>query len=259
MPPRRYGQHFLNDPSIASRIIEASGVGPEDAVLEVGPGRGILTRELAARAKKILAVEIDRRLFDEIERAGLSSNVALRLGDALDLDAAVLAKELGPEYRIVANLPYEITSKFLQKFLPMRACTGTGPVSLTLMLQREVGERLVAKTGEMNRLALFCGYYSEPELLFSVPPGAFLPPPKVRSRVIRLVIRPKPLLEPAAERHFFRLIEAAFAQKRKNLKNSLRTLGVPDLEARLKAAGISPEARPEEISFDRWITLALKM
>jgi 16S rRNA (adenine1518-N6/adenine1519-N6)-dimethyltransferase len=259
MPTRRYGQHFLTNQSIVAKIAAGAGVSADDAVLEIGPGRGILTRALAAAAKKVLTVEIDRRLHALLVEDGLPPNVELLRGDALALQPAELTAKLGADWKLVANLPYEITSKTLEKFLPMRAETGHGPTSVTLMLQREVGERILAKAGDMNRLALFCGYYAEPRLLFSVPRGAFSPPPKVDSCVIRLDIRSATPLSGNEEALFFRLISTAFAAKRKQIKNTIGTMLGPSAAARLAAAGLSPEARPEEITLNQWVTLARGM
>lgn len=256
---RRYGQHFLTDRDIIRRIVEASGVAENDAVLEIGPGRGILTRALAAASKKILSVEIDRRLHALLALEGLPANVELLRASALDLTADTIAASLGPDWKLVSNLPYEITSKTLEKFLPMRARAGTGPTSLTLMLQKEVGERIVAKPGAMNRLAAFCGYYAEPRLLFDVPAGAFSPPPRVRSCVIRLDIRPSVALSGLQEAAFFRLLAAGFAEKRRQLKNSLAPILGKDVAGRLRDAGLRPEARPEETSLEQWMTLAQRM
>lgn len=256
MPTRRYGQHFLTSADIVRRIVEASGVTKDDAVLEIGPGRGILTRALSEAAGKVLTVEIDRRLHALLVDEGLPSNVELLRASALELDAEALSARLGPDWKLVSNLPYEITAKTLERFLPMRAASGTGPTSITLMLQKEVGERIVAKPGAMNRLAAFCGYYSDARVLFDVPAGAFSPPPKVRSCVVRLDIRPSVALDDTQEALFFRILAAAFAEKRRQLKNSLAPVLGPDVIGRLNAAGIAPEARPEEISQERWITLA---
>jgi 16S rRNA (adenine1518-N6/adenine1519-N6)-dimethyltransferase len=255
MTTRRYGQHFLTDGKIVERIVEASGIGKEDAVLEIGPGRGVLTRALAARAGKVLAVEIDRRLHAELLAVGLPPNVALKLGDALSMTDADIRDALGTPYALVSNLPYEITSATLLKFLT----ASPPPKVIILMLQLEVGERIVAGPGAMNRLAALCGYYSDVKLLFRVPPGAFSPPPKVRSCVVKLIPRAQLPLAPDAQKLFFRLIEAAFAQKRKSLSNSLSSFCGNEAKARLAEAGIDPAARPQDIPLERWITLALKM
>ncbi len=259
MPIRRYGQHFLTDKTIIGKIVAGSGVTKNDAVLEIGPGRGILTRALAAAAKKVLTVEIDRRLHTLLEEEGLPANVELLRVNALELDGAALEASLGAEWKLIANLPYEITSKTLETFLPMRSRSGKGPTSVTLMLQKEVGERVTAKPGNMNRLALFCGYYSEPKILFSVPAGAFSPPPKVQSCVVRFEIRPTAALDGRQEQQFFKLITLGFSEKRRQLKNTLRSMLGDDASALLVSSGISPEARPEEVPPQKWITLAQKM
>lgn len=254
---RRYGQHFLTDEKIIARIVAASGIGENDRVLEVGPGRGDLTRALAARAGKILAVEIDRRLFAELSEAGrLPANVELRLGDALELFGEDIVQSLGADYRLVSNLPYEITTAVLRKFLKEIA---PRPRTMTLMLQREVGERIAAAPGAMNRLALFCGYAAEVRLLFRIPAGAFTPPPEVQSCVIHFQLRPEPLLAKPAEERFFRLIEAAFASPRKQMRTSMRPLLGTDAEKCLSEAGLNPASRPAETSLKSWILLASKM
>lgn len=259
MAIRRYGQHFLKDQGIIRKIVEGSGVTKDDAVLEIGPGRGILTRALSEAAGKVLTVEIDRRLESLLVEEGLPSNVELIRASALDLTPEDLEAKLGADWKLVANLPYEITAKTLERFLPMRAESGKGPTSVTLMLQKEVGERITAKAGDMNRLAAFCGYYAQAKILFEVPPGAFSPPPKVRSCVVRFDIRPSVALSGEQEAHFFRLLAVGFSEKRRQLKNTLSSVLGPDAATRLRDAGIAPEARPEETSLKQWMTLAQRM
>jgi len=252
---RRYGQHFLTDSKIAERIAGASGVGASDGVLEIGPGRGILTRALAERARKVLAVEVDRRLRSELSSAGLPPNVEVRLGDALEFPFEDIAASLGGKYHLVSNLPYGITSAVLRRFLAAEK----PPVSMTVMLQREVGERIAFAQGHANRLGLFCGYYASTERLFDVPPGAFSPPPRVHSTAVKLVMRPTRPLTHEKEACFFRLTEAAFAEKRRNLRNSLRKIIGSDAADALIKSGIRPDARPEEISLKQWVSLALNV
>jgi 16S rRNA (adenine1518-N6/adenine1519-N6)-dimethyltransferase len=249
---RRYGQHFLKDPQIIERIMEASGVSAADAVLEIGPGQGVLTRALAGRVKKILAVEIDRRLFAGLSEAGLPSNVETRLGDILAVKNADISATLGGSYHLVANLPYEITSATLKKFLT----ESPKPESITMMIQKEAGERIIAKDGKENRLSLFCRYHAEAKLMFMVPAGAFSPPPKVTSCVIRLVPRPKPLLVRPDENRLFNLIKAGFANPRKSLKNTLGIIFGKNTENALVSAKIVPTSRPETVSLEQWMTLA---
>lgn len=245
--PRRYGQHFLRDENILRKIVEASGVGPDDTVLEIGPGEGYLTRILAEKTKNVIAVEIDRHLAENLKKAGLPANVEIRQGNALEL-------VLGKPFHLVSNLPYEITTAVLQKFL----LGSPKPASITLLIQKEVAERIMAKGG-MNRLALLCGYHALPKILFTVPKGAFSPPPKVESAVIRLEIRQKPLLDPVSEERLFKLSEAAFAQKRKTLANSLGSVLGADASEKIKKAGFDPKSRPEQIKLEQWILLASRV
>ncbi len=259
MPTRRYGQHFLTDPAIVRRIVEASGVTGRDAVLEIGPGRGILTRALASAAERVLSIEIDRRLHASLAEEGLPDNVELMRADALSVDPAELSARLGDRYLLVSNLPYDITARTLERFLPLRTALGGGPVSLTLMLQKEVVERMTAKPGSMNRLALFCGYYAECRLLFGVSRGAFSPPPRVDSCVVRLDLRRTTPLSGPAEARLFKMIGLAFVSKRRKIKNLLGAMLGPDPAGRLARAGIPPEARPEEISLKQWMTLVETM
>lgn len=259
MTIRRYGQHFLTDVGIVKKIVEASGITKDDSVLEIGAGRGILTRVLAEAAGKVVTVEIDRRLHTLLVEEGLPGNVEIIRDSVLEVQSETLAEKLGPDWKLVANLPYEITSKTLERFLPMRAQTGKGPTSITLMLQKEVGERIVAKPGDMNRLAAFCGYYAKAKIAFDVSPGAFSPPPKVKSCVVSFDIHQTVSLDGRQEQAFFRLLSVGFSEKRRQLKNTLAALLGADAAERLRTAGIAPEARPEETSLEQWITLAQGM
>jgi 16S rRNA (adenine1518-N6/adenine1519-N6)-dimethyltransferase len=250
--PRRYGQHFLKDLGIVQRIVEESGVGPEDVVLEIGPGQGILTQELAKKVKRVVAIEVDRNLAADLKAKTWPGQVEVHLGNILEFSESELKNLLGDTYKIVTNLPYDITSEFLKKFLGGLS----RPISITVMLQKEVGERIVVKDGKWSRLAIFCGYQALTKMLFSVPPSAFNPPPHVDSCVIRLDLRPNPALEPAQEQRLFRLTETAFAEKRKTLANSLRSVLGSDSASKLQAAGQDPQERPERITLAKWLLLA---
>lgn len=250
--PRRYGQHFLKDQKIIERIVAESGVGPDDVVLEVGPGQGILTQELAKKVNKVVAVEVDRALVTQLKAKTWSGEVEIVQGNILDFSEEQLKNTVGSSYKVVTNLPYEITSEFFQKFLTV----SPPPKSLTAMVQREVGERLIAKAGKWSRLAVFCGYRALTKMLFCVPRGAFAPPPQVESCVVHLDLRPEPLLKPAQERWLFRLTAAAYAEKRKTLANSLRSVLGPEVDQKLQSAGLEPQSRPEEIDLTKWLSLA---
>ena len=240
----------MRDQAILDHIVEASGVGPEDVVLEIGPGEGFLTRTLAKKCKKVLALEIDRSLAEKL-KSDLPPNVELRQGDALELNEQQIQESLGESWHLVSNLPYEITSRTLQKFLS----GSPKPLSITLLIQKEVAERIVGRGG-MSRLAVFCGYHALPKVLFAVPPGAFSPPPKVDSAVIRLEVRQDSLLDPVSEERLFKLSAAAFAEKRKTLANSLKSVLGKNSSEIIEKSGLNPMARPEEISLEQWIHLA---
>lgn len=249
---RRYGQHFLHDLSVVRHIIEASGVTKDDAVLEIGPGEGALTREMAEHVRRLIAIEIDRHLFAKLEDT-FPAHVEIRLGDILASDLSEIKNELG-EYHVVANLPYDITTDILKMLL----AHPDGPVTATLMMQKEVGERIIEKDGKTSRLSLFCGYFSEAQFAFTVGKGAFNPPPEVESCVMHFKKKKTLPLNSEEENRFFALTEAAFAQKRKKVGNTLKKILGKDVQEKLLAHDIDPSLRPEQIRLDKWMTLARK-
>lgn len=248
-PKRRYGQHFLADPGLLERIAAAAGPLTGRHVIEVGPGPGGLTRALLARnPASLTAIEIDRTLLPLLEALAAESAGRLRViaADALTLDAATLV----PAPRlIVANLPYNAATALLVRWL-----RGISAFErLVLMFQREVAERLVAPPGSpaYGRLSVLTQWLAEPRLLFTVPPGAFVPPPAVYSALVLLTPRPAPdpRLVPVMER----LTQCAFGQRRKMLRASLRALGGERL---LAEAGIAPERRAETLNVAEFLALA---
>lgn len=215
------GQNFLIDPAVPRAIAEKAGLDEGTGVLEIGPGIGILTRELALRAGTVTAVELDRRLFPILNEVlyGLP-NVRLIQGDILKMDLAALLEEHMPGLRhtVCANLPYNITTPLLTKLYESGLFD-----TITVMVQREVAQRMTARAGtaEYGSFTVLTAYYAEPRILFDVPPGSFMPPPKVTSSVIRLDMRKAPpagIEDPAL---FFRVVRGAFAQRRKTLVNAL--------------------------------------
>lgn len=208
----KLGQHFLRDIRYAERAIEWAGLRPTDTVLEVGPGKGVLTRLLAPRVAKLVAVELDPALADGIEAAGLP-NVELIRGDAVQV-------ELPPFDACVANLPYQISSPFLFRLLVRDFRVAV------LMVQKEFADRLVAKVGssDYGRLTVNTRRRAEVEMLTRVPPGAFDPPPKVDSAIVRIAPRAPGFDVPA---NYDSVVERAFAQRRKKLSNSLGSKDVP--------------------------------
>lgn len=211
MPPRRarFGQHFLVDDRVVERILDASKVAPEEVVLEVGPGKGVLTHRLAERAKRVVAIERDADLARELARHA-APNVEVIRGDAV-------RTPLPPFDRCVSNLPYEISSPFTFRLLDERF-TGA-----TLMFQLEFAKRMVAGPGshDYGRLSVNVAWRAECRILFRVPPGCFRPSPRVMSAVVDIVPRARPPFEVADADVFRRVVEAAFSQRRKTLRNGL--------------------------------------
>ena len=262
-PSKGLGQHFLVSEEVLDEVVAASELGAEDVVLEVGPGLGLMTQRLAAACRAVVAVELDRRMVAILaERLAHLDNVHLVEEDILAIDpAATVAGRLGleagapPPYKVVANLPYYITSAALRHLLdrPWR------PTLLTVMVQREVAQRLVAGPGQMSLLAVSVQAYGRPEMVAQVPAGAFYPAPKVDSAVVRVRVYEEPLVPEALRQGFFRLVRAGFAQKRKMLANSLGAglaLGREPVEAALARAGIDPRRRAQTLSVADWLRLA---
>jgi 16S rRNA (adenine1518-N6/adenine1519-N6)-dimethyltransferase len=251
---RALGQNFLLDLNLTARIARAAGPLEGISVVEVGPGPGGLTRALLALgARRVIAIERDKRAIAALHEIAphYPSRLEVILGDALTIDPRPLLD--GPA-RVVANLPYNIATALLVNWLTAEPWPPWFD-QLVLMFQREVAERIVAAPGSKSygRLSVLAGWRCEARILFDVAPAAFVPPPKVTSSVVRLTPRPKPL--PCDRRALERVTEAAFGQRRKMLRQSLKSLAV-DPFALLATAGIAPTARAEEIPVDGFIRLA---
>lgn len=254
-----FGQNFIVNPGICPKIVQAAGIDKSYGVLEVGPGIGVLTKELAAAASKVAAVEIDTRLPALLaETLAECSNVEIVQGDVLktDLHALIAEKFAGLQVAVCANLPYYITSPILMKLLEERL-----PVKhITVMVQKEAAERITAAPGTRaaGAISYAVHYYAQPQMLFSVQPGSFYPPPKVTSAVIRLELRDKPAVDTPDEAGLFRLIRGAFGQRRKAAANSIAAaLGMPKAKvtAALEQAGLSPLVRPEQLTLEDFAAL----
>jgi 16S rRNA (adenine1518-N6/adenine1519-N6)-dimethyltransferase len=218
IPSKRFGQHFLRDKRIIQRIIDALGPKPDETIIEIGPGAGALTAQLIERAGRVVAIEFDKKLAPLLhEQFGDRPNFKLVMADALTTD---FCNEIAPapEARLVANLPYNISTAILQRLIEQRACLS----EMVVMLQREVVERMMAPAGSSERgfLSVLVEAYCETEKLFDVGPGAFRPPPKVWSSVIRVTFRRTIVV--LNEDLFWRTVSAGFAQKRKTILNNLR-------------------------------------
>ncbi len=252
-PSKAFGQHLLVDRDALDTILAAADLHPEDDVLEVGAGTGVLTVELARRARRVVAVEIDRAILPVLrETTAPFPNVEIIPRDLLDVRPDVVFGEA--RYKLVANLPYYITALTLRHFLE----AANPPRVLVVMVQWEVAERLAAKPGDLSLLGLSVQFYGEPRIIARVPAASFFPPPRVDSAIVRVDLFPEPPLSGAARDRFFGIAHAGFAEKRKQLHNSLeRNLHLPrETIARwLTAAEIDPMRRAETLSMDDWLRL----
>lgn len=248
-PRKRFGQHFLHDPAVIRRIVDAIASRPGMRVVEIGPGRGALTGLLLERVGALDAIEIDRDLIAELtQRLGHDGRLRLHSADVLDFDFCALAG--GAPLHLVGNLPYNISTPLLFHLHDQAHCIE----QMVFMLQKEVAERLAAAPGgkDYGRLSVMIQWRFTVTKLFDVGPGAFHPPPQVESTVVRLTPRP-PVIELRDAAHFARVVKAAFAQRRKTLRNSLR--GVVALAA-LERAGIDAVRRAETLSPREFAILA---
>ena len=257
------GQNFLVDEAVVARIVREFGPGAEETVIEIGSGRGALTARLVGEAGRLVAVEFDRELIPVLrERFGAREGFKLVGDDALSVD---FCAEIAPAEtaRVVANLPYNISTAILQRLIAQRACL----TELVLMMQREVVERVTAVAGSHERgyLSVLVEYYCESEALFDVAPAAFRPVPKVWSTVVRLRMRERPAAAVEDEALLWQLVGACFAQRRKTILNNLRA--APErLRARvessggavaaLEAAGVAAPRRAETLTLEEWARLA---
>lgn len=254
-PPTRksLGQHFLTDRRILGRIADALHLEGNETVLEIGPGRGALTDLLADRAGRLIAIEYDRALASMLrERYARRSNVLVAEADVLEVSLGELAA--GP-YVLVGNVPYYITTPILfHALVPPRADRAV------YLVQREVAQRLSAKPGskEYGALTVNVAAVARAETLFGVPAGAFAPPPKVESAVVRITPLAEPLISPEEERPFRTLVQGAFGMRRKQMRRVVRSLHALDAEqadALLATAGIEPADRPEVLSVEQFVAL----
>ncbi len=251
---KKLGQNFLIDEHVVKSIVDAADIKPGDAVLEVGPGIGTLTQGLAEAGANVTAVEIDRRLLEVLSKTLEGyENVRIVHGDILRIN---VAETVGaPRYKVVANLPYYITTPIIMGLLEARM-----PIDvLVTMVQKEVAQRMVASPGtkDYGALSVAVQYYTKAEIMFVVKPNSFIPAPSVDSAVIRCTVRDTPPVQ-VDEKTFFKVVKAAFAQRRKTLLNTLKITGVPveTLKIILEKAGIDGTRRGETLSLDEFAALS---
>lgn len=247
------GQHFLVDRGALERILEAAELAPHDTVLEVGPGLGLVTEELLARAGRVVAVEIDPGQVAALrELLGTDPKLTLVQGDMLELSPEALVGK-GP-YKVVANLPYFVAAPILRRFLEATA----KPQLMVVMVQREVAENMVAPPGRMGLFSVSVQLYGQPRLVCSVPARSFYPAPQVDSAVVRIEVFPQPRVPVADTSAFFAVVRAGFAAPRKQLGNTLaQGLSLPpgEVKARLAALGLDPQRRPQTLALEEWARL----
>jgi 16S rRNA (adenine1518-N6/adenine1519-N6)-dimethyltransferase len=260
---KSFGQNFLEDKSVVERIVSSVAPNPNETIVEIGPGRGALTSRLVETPAQLVAIEFDRDLIPLLKKKfGSEQNFTLIEGDALLID---LCSAIAPaaSARLVANLPYYISTAILQRLLEQRACL----TELTLMLQREVADRITAPpaTSERGYLSVLIEAYADVEKLFDVAPSAFRPAPKVWSTVVRVVLRKQIRVQVTDERVLWQIVSVGFAQRRKTILNNLRNAQArfPDglldqgrITRALESSGIAPQRRAETLTLEEWAQLA---
>ncbi len=245
------GQHWLSDPATLEEICDAAELQAGDTVLEIGPGAGTLTKYLVEQAQQVVAVEFDHTLAQALPDRVQASNLTVVEQDILGFDLTTLPAD----YKVVANIPYYLTSKLLRTLSE----SSNPPKTIILLVQKEVAERVAAKPGQMSLLSVSVQVYYEAQLSIVVPAALFTPPPKVDSQVLVLTRRLAPLFSDIDTKHFFRVVKAGFAARRKTLLNSLAgglRLDKPTIEQALADAQLKPTMRPQELSLEQWYNLA---
>lgn len=249
IPKKSLGQHWLTSRVALEAMCSESALSEEDIVLEIGPGQGVLTELLVQTAKQVYAVELDQDLLKELPARVPASNLELIEADILQFDLRTIPQN----YKVVANIPYYITNKLIRLLLEAH----NAPIRSTLLIQKEVAERIAAKPGNMSILAVSVQFYSEVVLGPVVPAKDFHPAPEVDSQIITLIRREKPLFDVDA-RMFFRIVKAGFSEKRKKLGNALSGgLHISKEQAReyIERAGLGVDVRAQELSLDNWYAL----
>ncbi len=248
-PRKALGQHFLVSRGAVATVLLAAEIGPEDTVVEVGPGLGVVTRELVQRSRHVVAVEMDQELAVALERELGAAKLKMVCADARQVDITELPG--GEPYKLVANLPYYAASPILRRFLE----SPHPPTRAVVMVQREVARNMVAQPGAMSLMSVGIQLYGRPRIVGYVPPASFYPPPKVTSAVVRIDVYPRPALVLDDAQEFFKVVRAGFSAPRKKMRNALaQGLEVSPEEALqlLAKAGVDPSRRPATLSLEEW-------
>ncbi len=247
---KELGQHWLHDEPSLQAMCDIAHVSSNDVILEIGPGLGTLTEKLIVRAQQVIAVEFDQDLAAELPRRVSADNLEIIHQDILKFDLT----QLPPNYKVVANIPYYLTSNLVR----VLSESANPPQSITMLIQKEVAERIAAGPGSMSMLSVTAQMYFEPSLGPVVGAELFTPPPKIDSQIIHLQRREIPLYGMRDTKHLFRIVKAGFSNRRKTLLNSLSAglhLSKDDTKQLLNRAGIQSQRRPQELTLEEWITL----
>ena len=248
---RTMGQNFLVDEQALAQIVAAADIQPTDTIVEIGPGLGVLTSELSKRAGKVFAIEKDDKFAEVLKTQYTSSNVKIINQDALDFDPGSYQLKAN-SYKLVANIPYNITSLIIRKFLEGE----DKPEMMILLVQKEVAERIIAQPGDMSLLAVSVQFYAEVKIVAIVPKESFFPIPKVDSAIIKLKVKSQK--HKVQSREFFRIVKFGFAAKRKTLENNLSAgmhIKKDDAHDIIKKADFQAKIRAEDLSVEDWIRL----
>jgi len=253
--PRYLGQHFLNNPQIIEQIIESSNIKSDEAVLEIGPGQGVLTEKLCEKSAQVIAIELDQKLRENLEKKFQNQkNLKIIFDDILKINLPQILRENKiSNYKLIANIPYYITSKIIRLFLE----TEIQPMEIILMIQKEVAQRIVARPGQMSKLSAAVGYFAQAEILFDVERENFNPPPEVDSSVIRIFDIKKADSEESQK--YFQIVRAGFCSRRKTLANNLANsfhLNKKEAAEKLEELGFTKNSRAQELSVADWKKLA---
>ncbi len=257
---KQLGQHFLVDKKVLIKIVGAAKLNKGDTVLEIGPGLGILTEALAEKAGKVIAIEIDKGLVKYLEKRFKDhQNLEIIHENILKLRTKDLASRLGSKnkfnYKVVANLPYYITSRVIRHFLEAEI----KPNLIVFLVQKEVAERIIAEPPKMSLLSISCQFYGEPEIVDFVPQDSFWPKPEIESAILRIKVYKKPKVKVKDKKLFFRVVKAGFSNKRKQLHNALAGgLHISNQKAKglLKKSGIDPARRAQTLNLEEWAKIA---
>jgi 16S rRNA (adenine1518-N6/adenine1519-N6)-dimethyltransferase len=257
-PRKRWGQHFLTDRNILNKVIRSAQIGKDDIILEVGPGLGEMTLALARQAKRVIAIEIDSKLSAILGKKMKDyPNVEVVNSDILKVDFNHFLKKEGHPIKVVANLPYQISTPLLFRFIESKEIFS----SFTLMLQKEVAERMVASPGgkEYGPLSIFIQMASDVSICFFIKPSAFFPHPRVESAVVQMAWKERPIIELRNEEWFKKVVKACFGYRRKTLMNALKHSELTlhgSIELKMDEIGIDPRRRPETLTIQEFIRLA---